>query len=242
MSFDAIAADFDRMIDWPARLGREIPLISTILRSRQATSVIDFGSGTGRHAIELTRCGFEVSCVDSSRAMRRLAREHASPVRMKVVGSLDRLRGRSDAVITIGNTLASIQSAAELTRIFKRMHRLTRPGGLLLIQVRNYETLREDRVETTGLHDTGDAIYFRAYHAEDSRRGVRSVHLHLFKIDRRATRPSASGSIARLRGWSRSELRRALVSAGYRRVSFHSDYRLQPFSAASPDIVVVASA
>ncbi len=242
MSFDAVAADFDRMIDWPARLGREIPLISAILRSGQATSVIDFGSGTGRHAIELRRCGFEVSCIDSSRAMRRLARSNASPLRMRVVESLDRLQGRYDAVITIGNTLPSIRSAVQLARIFKRMRRLTTPGGLLLIQVRNYEKLRRDRVETTGLRETEGATYFRAYHAEDSPRGGRSVHLHLFKIDRRTAPPRVSGSITRLRGWSRPELRRALRSAGYQRIAFHSDYRLQPFSAASPDIVVVASA
>ncbi|MBI2837949.1 MAG: class I SAM-dependent methyltransferase [Acidobacteria bacterium] len=242
MSFDAVAVDFDRMIDWPARLGREIPPISAMLRSRLATSVIDFGSGTGRHAIELSRCGFAVSCVDRSRVMRRLARSNAFPLRMKVVESLDRLQGRYDAVITIGNTLPSIRSAVQLARIFKQMRRLTMPDGLLLIQVRNYEKLLRDRVETTGLRDTGDVTYFRAYHAEDSPRGGRSVHLHLFKIDRRTAHPTVSGSIARLRGWSRSELRRALRSAGYRGIAFHSDYQLRPFSQASPDIVVVASA
>ena len=239
-SFDVIAVDYDRMINWPARLDREIPQIHILFKENGVRSLIDFGCGTGRHALEFRKLGFAVTGVDSSVEMRRIALENAGSEPIPIVESLHMLKGTYDAVITIGNTLPSLISDRQLTSCFRRMSRLTRRGGLILIQVRNYEALQADQIVTTGLRETPEAIFFRAYHAEDTPGRKRMIHLHSFKLDRADGRLSPSGTISRVRGWNRNELRHGLTQTGYSDISFYSDYSRSGFIPESPDIVAVA--
>lgn len=240
VSFDEVAVDYDRMIDWSTRLGREIPQLLALFAANGVRSLVDFGCGTGRHMAALAAAGLRVAGADSSRVMRRLARGNLGGTTARITDSLSKLRGAYDGVMTIGNTLPSVQSEAALLLTFRQMRALTRPGGILLVQVRNYEELSADQVVTTGLRETPDAIYFRAYHVEPVARGTRTVHLHAFKLDRSQGRLGVSGTIGRLRGWSRSQLRASLRSAGYTSISFYSNYALAPFSRTASDIVGLA--
>jgi len=241
VSFDEIAVDYDRMIEWPARLGREIPALTRLFEGRGVRSLVDFGCGPGRHAIELRKLGYRVVGVDSSARMRQLALENSGPEPLEVFEALKHVRGVFDGVMTIGNTLPSIADAQSLRSTFETMHRLTRPGGLILIQVRNYEALTPDQVVTMGLRETAESITFRAYHAEDSHVGRRMIHLHTLTLRGPEGHRSASGFLARIRGWRRKEIAEGLQRAGYRDIGFHSTYALGDFALPSPDLIVTAT-
>lgn len=243
MFTDDSARQYDRMVDWDSRLARELPLLAKLFEGAGARRIVDFGCGPGRHAAGLARLGFDVAGVDESLEMRRMAAENnaasGSFVVVPAVGDLP--AGPYDAFMSIGNTLPSIRDTRSLLTTFRAMRRRTRRRGSLLIQTRNYESLRADEVEVMGVRQVGEETYFRAWHAEEGRSGARWVHLHAFAVKMSQRPPAVTGTIARLRGWSRVELRRTLLAAGYSRVRFYRDYALTPFSAGSPDIVLVAS-
>ncbi|MEW6365407.1 MAG: class I SAM-dependent methyltransferase [Acidobacteriota bacterium] len=238
--FDSIAADYDRMIDWDQRLSREIPLIDAIWRRHLVESLVDFGCGTGRHAIELRKLGYRVAGVDNSREMLDIAQRNADGMGIRFAESLGELRGRYDVVMSIGNTLASIRTVPELQAVLRAMRRLMGYGGVVLLQVRNYESLKAGSVVTLGLRDTPEAIYFRAYHLGAVARHAHMVDLQAFKLERGEGKLQASGTVSRVRAWSRAELRRQLRHTGYRLIGTYSDYALAAFSPRSPDIVVMA--
>jgi len=74
--YDALSEDYDRFVNWENRLACEMPFIERILREADARRVIDIACGTGLHAIELARRGYEVVGADLSSPMIERAREN----------------------------------------------------------------------------------------------------------------------------------------------------------------------
>jgi len=82
--YDALSDDYDRFVNWENRLAYEMPFIERTLRGADARRVIDVACGTGMHAIELARRGYEVVGVDLSAPMIERARENALTAGVKV--------------------------------------------------------------------------------------------------------------------------------------------------------------
>jgi SAM-dependent methyltransferase len=117
---------------------RAAPGLLEILRRNRVKGglVVDLGCGSGRWALELNRAGYDVTGVDQSPAMIRLARKIA-PRSKFVVASLLRARvPESDAVTSIGEcinyTFDLRNSRAKLRELFARIYRALRPGGIFV--------------------------------------------------------------------------------------------------------------
>jgi len=112
------------------------PELLRILRRHGVSGglVTDLGCGSGRWARELNRAGFEVFGVDRSPALVRMARRIAPQSRF-VVGSLWKVAlPASDAVTSIGECL-NYAPAGTPERMFRRVYRALRPGGVFLFDV-----------------------------------------------------------------------------------------------------------
>lgn len=133
-----------------------------------AGRLLDVGCGTGGHALALAGAGLNVTGVDLSRAMvsrahakarawetdptRRAGAGRHAPVPRFILGDMTDLEGLPpdpsrpyDAVICLGNTLASLLSAAELGAALGEMARVVRVDGRAILQTVNY-----DRPEAAG--------------------------------------------------------------------------------------------
>jgi glycine/sarcosine N-methyltransferase len=75
--YDDLSADYDRFVDWPARLAAELPFIERQLRAVDARRVLDTACGTGMHTIALAQRGYAVAGVDLSPGMIERARSNA---------------------------------------------------------------------------------------------------------------------------------------------------------------------
>jgi glycine/sarcosine N-methyltransferase len=88
--YDGFSADYDRFVDWPARLATELPFIERELQAVDARRVLDAACGTGMHAIALARRGYDVVGADLSTGMIERARANAQAegvdVRFEVAG------------------------------------------------------------------------------------------------------------------------------------------------------------
>ena len=58
MSRGELASFYDVFVDWPGRLGREMPGLLRRLRAEGARRILDAGCGTGRHVAALREEGF----------------------------------------------------------------------------------------------------------------------------------------------------------------------------------------
>ena len=58
--YDDFSFDYDRFVDWPGRLAAELAFVEGQLQAVGARRVLDAACGTGMHALELARRGYEI--------------------------------------------------------------------------------------------------------------------------------------------------------------------------------------
>jgi glycine/sarcosine N-methyltransferase len=155
-SYLTFAADYDWLFDDDAlRGGGAInhPATARLLeRTRYGSTVLDASCGTGINAAALARRGFAVWATDGSEAMiteaaARFRREHlAIPVRHSLWADLPAtLAERFDVVLCVGNSLVHAAGQDAMVEALTGLRRMTRPGGHVAIDSRNWEKLHAER-------------------------------------------------------------------------------------------------
>lgn len=111
--------------------------------------VLDCACGTGYNALALTHHGFIVSGSDASQAMlteasRRLP-EHVNLRHCEWSELPGAFAERFDAVVCTGNSLMHAGDEHSMVAALTGISGVLKPGGLLLLDSRNWEKLREER-------------------------------------------------------------------------------------------------
>ncbi|MEU2254004.1 class I SAM-dependent methyltransferase [Nocardia xishanensis] len=109
-------------------------------------SLLDAGSGTGRDAARLAELGYRVHGVDLSEQMVRYARTRYPAVEF-AVGDLRTLDAPApvDVLTCLGSTLLHLHDTADVLTALHRFAACLRPGGLLVLEMRNGAFLLTDR-------------------------------------------------------------------------------------------------
>jgi glycine/sarcosine N-methyltransferase len=177
-AYDAFSSDYDRFVNWNNRLPFELPFLEKQLASLGALAglrVLDAACGTGMHALALARLGCQVTGADLSHGMVERARANATAAGLPLgfiqagFGSLSAALSPSsfDALLCLGNSLPHILTPAELSTALLDFAACLRPGGLLLIQNRNFDAVmnrRERWMEPQNhLEDGVERIFLRLY-------------------------------------------------------------------------------
>jgi len=231
------------MTDFQARLGRDAPVFSAIVRRFGIGRALDAGCGTGFHAILLARAGVEVTGIDLSAEMVLRAVENASRAGVTIrffqsmlqePGGLIRPAGGDtyDAGVCLGNTLAHLPDDGALDATLEHFRGVLRPGGSLIVQLLNYEKILAARKETLNTRKVGDTTFERTYAY-----GEENI---TFTVSMTGPERSRSGSVT-LRPLTRPLLIGALRRSGFRDVRSSGSLLLAPYDpGASPDLVTVA--
>jgi SAM-dependent methyltransferase len=169
------------MLASPARIRAEAESIVPHLAAIGAGRVLDAGCAVGLHSCELARAGRQVTGIDLSGAMIAEARARASglglPVRFlkRDLKEAGRLSNRPfDAVLCLGNTMASAASAVDRARTLKAFRDALRPGGLLLLQLRDLAAVRlKGHVFPVRSHRRREEEWILLRRQEPDRRGMR---------------------------------------------------------------------
>jgi 2-polyprenyl-3-methyl-5-hydroxy-6-metoxy-1,4-benzoquinol methylase len=247
--YDDFSADYDRFVDWPGRLAAEIPFIEEQLQAVGARHVLDVASGTGMHALELARRGYEVLGADLSAGMIDRARANAAAANVAVefklagFGQLSARIGTGfDAVLCLGNSLPHLLTPADLAAGLADFAACLRPGGLLLIQNRNFDAVlsRGERWMEPQAHreEGAEWLFLRFYDFEPD--GTLAFNLATLRRED-DWQWSQRVTSTRLRPWVQEELAAALGVAGFRDSRFWGDMRGTSFDPhRSPNLIVTA--
>ncbi len=153
--YDAIAEYYPLFYrDWEVQMEREGLGLRSIFRNRGIEHVLDASCGAGAQAIPLAQLGFRVTAVDPSAGMLAKARDFAAQYFVSeklefIQGDFQHLLNLVeppfDAVISKGNSLPHLLTDEEVEIALLSFFELLRPGGTLVIGMRDFGPFMEDR-------------------------------------------------------------------------------------------------
>lgn len=178
--YDTFSVDYDRFVNWEERLAYEMPFIENLIRSLapshgQTLDILDTACGTGMHAVTLAKAGHRVSAADLFPQMVEKGVENARHAGVNVhfeavgLGDLRQSFGseKFDLLLCLGNSLPHLITDKELTNALVDFARVLRPGGMLLIQNRNFDSVMRTQMRwmepQTHLAEKSEWIFQRFY-------------------------------------------------------------------------------
>jgi len=236
-AYETLAADYDWAFDDDELAnGRAIRRAATarlLERIGRPSAVLEAACGTGVDAAVLARRGFTVWAADGSdamaeRAAARFRREQlAIPVLSCQWADLPAATAeRFDVVLCVGNSLVHAAGRDAMVEALTGLRRMTRPGGHVVVDSRNWEKLHARRqiveiADRTVTRDGQSCLVLYAWEIPD-RLGDEHV-AHLVFVFGSGGRIEPHEYELTFRPFTLSELRERLELAGLREVDTDFD-------------------
>jgi glycine/sarcosine N-methyltransferase len=178
-AYDRLAADYHKIFpDWRETVDRQGRALDRLIRAEVGNRrlvVLDCSSGIGTQAIGLALRGHRVVASDiSAAALRRAAREaRARGARLTTVQADIRdlataITDRFDVVLSCDNSISHFLTTRDLRAAIGAMRDRVKPGGLLLVSLRDYRRDAGGRPSTTLPHVFGKPgrrrVVFQVWH------------------------------------------------------------------------------
>jgi glycine/sarcosine N-methyltransferase len=169
--YDQLAGDYDDMIRFQKRLSGEINVLKRWQKRYHFQSALDAGCGSGLHTLALSALGLTATGVDLSGEMIKQARRNARRAgqqnvyfhRLSFSQLPMRIDKQFDAVFCLGNSLAHCLTQEELISALKAFYRLCQAGGLLVVQLLNYEKVLTGKERIIAVNRTNNKQFIRFY-------------------------------------------------------------------------------
>jgi len=250
--YDSLSNDYDRFVNWDSRLSFELPFIETQLRSissaDQPLRVLDAACGTGMHTLALAKRGYHAAGADYSPAMIARARQNALLAGLTVdfqtagFGALAEKFAHFNALLCLGNSLPHVDGAAELALALEDFAAVLRPGGLLLLQNRNFDLVLRRQERWMGpeaaREDDREWLFVRFYDFDPD--GRITFNILTLTRQKEATWQQKIDS-TRLYPLRQAELLQALGQAGFGSIASYGSMTGEPFDIqTSGNLVIIA--
>lgn len=188
-----------------------------------AAHLLEWGSGTGRHAAALSQLGYRVSGVERSpdmlaRAQKLLPRHVGLDFRQGDLLDVPAGDDSYDALIACFHVISYLTSEAELARAFANAKASLKPGGVFLFDVWHGPAVLAQRPETrcASYADTARELIRVAQPSHDSEQHRIDVHYRYFHRLLGAPEWRLEEETHRVRYWFAEEIQRIAATAGLR--------------------------
>ena len=253
--YDQLASDYDRFNNWGNRLPVELPFIEKTLKSAplqkdKPIKVLDAACGTGMHTLALAKLGYAVNGADLSTPMIEKARANAASANVSVrfesagFGNLAAAFGEGafDGLLCLGNSLPHLLTPAALQSALVDFARCLRPGGVLLIQNRNFDAVMDSRQRwmdpQTFRDNEHEWVFMRFYDFEPDS----IIRFNMVTLKRPLGGEWLSEAVStRLAPQLLADLNKALLDSGFTNVWAYGSMTGEPFESLSSGNLVLAA-
>ena len=154
--YNNIASQYDKLFqDWQSTIHEQAVILNRIFNDNgfdTTAHILDCACGIGTQSIGLAALGYRVSASDISAAEIIEAKERAKKnnvdIRFELAdfrGLADRFSEQFDIVIAMDNALPHMLSNKDLEAAIKSITEQTKPNGIIVASIRDYDRLLEDK-------------------------------------------------------------------------------------------------
>jgi len=197
-------------------------LLQNALGNSGPHRLLDCSCGTGTQSLGLAKLGHNIIGTDISPGAIQKAKQEAQKMNVKVdfkvsdMRTLEGVQGPFDAVLSFDNSVAHLNTIADLAFAFSSILHVLRPGGCFLMSLRDYDRLRVER--PTGnmprriVDSYGERVYVQTWDwSEDGK----SYDLRLFMLKPSGENWVSRPLLARMRAYTRDEIVKEVEKTGF---------------------------
>ena len=216
----------------------EIDRLEALLALRPPLRILDLPCGQGRHAIELARRGYDVTGVDLSPFLLKVAEERAradgirlhwleGDMRQPIAGE------RFDVVLNLFTSLGYFADEADDRKVVDAAAAMLGPGGRFLLEVINGERLMARFQEREWFTVGQAAVVERRSLDRTARRMV---------VERTVTTPNDTEvNLHAIRLYTGRDVSGIMRSIGFGRVDLYGDWSGEPLTSDSLRVLAVGT-
>lgn len=232
--YDQLAENYHTIFaDWKASVQRQAVALDGLIQQHKIgmpLTLLDCTCGIGTQAIGLALKDYTVHATDlSPEAVIRAEREAVAMKATLTFGVADlrtlgkQVAGEFDVVLAADNALAHFLKDEDLLLVAHNMAEKTAPGGLVLVSIRDYDRILQDKPHSTLPQATPAAdgkrnVSFQVWDWWEDGRGYRLNH---FTVNGSDADWHTTCGVTNLRAWERAEMGHIFTLAGFSDVRWH---------------------
>lgn len=251
--YDDLADDYHlNYADWAASVRRQGGVLDGLIQRSHgdagALRVLDCSCGIGTQAIGLALHGHSVRGTDLSPRSIERARHEAARCGVQIEFAVADMRhlatevtGEADVVVSCDNSIPHLLHDTEIRQALDGMFARLVPGGLLVIGIRDYDALIQQRPQYTPPQlvdvDGSRSVLFQLWDWADD---GSTYQLTMFILKQAGSEWETTTHVSTYRALLRSELERLAQEVGFADVIWHfpeeTDHHQPLMTAARPTI------
>jgi len=217
-----------------------------LVTDNKLKSSLDVACSTGFHVIMLRRLGLDASGIDASPKMIQKARNNSVTCGVTVEYILGDFMNMSkrfsegfDLITCLGDTVAHVKSGQDLRKLFQEVYKSLNPGGLFVIQARNYDFILKHQARFTpptgSRNGTEETLFFRLLYCNR-----KSLNLSIAKFRWHENRWESSVYTTEIHPYLKKELESALKSVGFAKLDSYRNYNFEDYDPNGSDVILIA--
>lgn len=184
--------------------------------------LINFGCGTGKHDIELSKLGYQCSGIDMSPVMIDIARENAHSEKMDIPFAVADIRSyepqeQYDAVISLFHVMSYQNENTDILPAFQSARKALNKGGLFLFDAWYGSGVLSDKpaVRVKEIEDEKNKLIRIARPVMHEKKNVVAVCYEVLVIDKATSQTRVINEVHNMRYFFRPELELLLELSGF---------------------------
>lgn len=189
---------------------------------KNINKIINFGCGTGRHDIELSRMGYQCTGIDMSSTMIEIAEKNADKVEELINYSVADIRTykpkeKFDAIISLFHVMSYQTDNKDVLSAFSSARNTLNKGGLFLFDLWYGPGVLSDKpvVRVKEVEDNNYRLIRIAKPVMDDKRNVVDVCYEVLVIDKKTNEIKTIEEVHHMRYFFRPELEFYLKESGF---------------------------
>lgn len=189
---------------------------------RDIQKVINFGCGTGKHDIELTKLGYQCEGIDVSSTMIDIARENALKEKLDIKFSVENILtfqslSKYDAVISLFHVMSYQNTNTDIISAFVSARKALKNGGVFLFDVWYGPGVLSDKpgIRVREMEDDEKKLVRIARPVMDDKNNLVSVYYDVMIMDKETSKVESIREVHNMRYFFKPELEFMLNATGF---------------------------